>query len=555
VSRDKIKEALARLPENFVKDVYASGRYSVAGVPPLPDAPKDVPPLTAGDVLATYDATFHSPNGLPYGALYDNLLGDFYVSNLGSGFPGDNKDYRFLADGTQTGETIDMSSLGYLPVDGTFNGRTGMFWQATNDFFEGTNTCVYEIDPGTKALTGNTICPALPTRQTGLAYDVISDTYYSGSFFDGVINHFDGSGTILDSASVGLNISGLAYNITTGHLFVFNQDVGSGATDDVYVLDVHNNYAVVGSFFVGPPGINFAAAGGAEIDCDGHLILIDQLGARPILVVDSGETTLCPFASKIPWVSEDPTDGTVPGVAGTSPTGGGNVFPVTVSFDSTSLLPGLRQAQLRIGTDTPHSVAPVPLNFTVRFLDVPDNNLFQAYIYGAAGAGVMFGGTPGCSDSLHFCPNGVVTRADMAGYLFRAIHGANTPPPVYQNTFEDVSYNDYNALYIQGIYDDGITAGCNSSPPLYCPNAPMTRAQMAVLVYKGEHGSTQPPACTTQIFNDVPCDAFAADYIKALYNEGVTAGCGGGNFCPHGLVTNGQMAVFLVKSFNIPYLP
>jgi hypothetical protein len=30
----------------------------------------------------------------------------------------------------------------------------------------------------------------------------------------------------------------------------------------------------------------------------------------------------------------------------------------------------------------------------------------------------------------------------------------------------------------------GITAGCQTSPPLYCPNAPLTRAQMAVFLSK-----------------------------------------------------------------------
>jgi hypothetical protein len=84
----------------------------------------------------------------------------------------------------------------------------------------------------------------------------------------------------------------------------------------------------------------------------------------------------------------------------------------------------------------------------------------------------MFGGTPVCSDNLHFCPDGVVTRADMAGYLWRAINGSLTPPPVYTNVFNDVSFNDYNAFYIQGIFDLGITAGCQASPPLYCPTSP-----------------------------------------------------------------------------------
>ena len=261
--------------------------------------------------------------------------------------------------------------------------------------------------------------------------------------------------------------------------------------------------------------------------------------------VATGEAAGC--AVDIPWLSENPTEGSV--------SAGGGTTPVTVTFDSLTYLPGLKQAQLQVKTDTPGTVPAIPVTLTVRFLDVPDDNQFQAFIYGIAGAGVMFGGTPVCSDMLHFCPNGVVTRADMAGYLFRAVHGANTPPPVYQNTFLDVSFNDYNAFYIQGIYDDGITAGCSATPPLYCPNVPVTRAQMSVFVWKDQHGSEPPPACTG-VFNDVPCpDGFAVDYIEGLYNEGVTAGCGDGNFCPHGPITNGQMAVFLVKAFNIPYLP
>jgi hypothetical protein len=37
-------------------------------------------------------------------------------------------------------------------------------------------------------------------------------------------------------------------------------------------------------------------------------------------------------------------------------------------------------------TNTPYAVSPVAVDLTVRFLDVPDANIFQAFIYGAAGA-------------------------------------------------------------------------------------------------------------------------------------------------------------------------
>jgi len=80
---------------------------------------------------------------------------------------------------------------------------------------------------------------------------------------------------------------------------------------------------------------------------------------------------------------------------------------------------------------------------------------------------------------------------------------------------------------------------------------------MAVFIWKGQHGDEAPPPCTPPgIFADVPCPGgFAVDYIEGIYDEGVTVGCGGGNYCPNANISNGQMAVFLVKGFNIPYLP
>ena len=238
-------------------------------------------------------------------------------------------------------------------------------------------------------------------------------------------------------------------------------------------------------------------------------------------------------------------DGIVPANGGT--------FPVTANWEAGSLLPGLRQAQLSVKTNTPHQIPSIPVTLTVRFLDVPDDNQFEAYIYGVAGAGIMFGGPPVCAPGvLYFCPDGNVTRADMAGYLWRAINGRNTPPPVYQNIFNDVTFNDYNSFYIQGIYDMGITAGCGDGTN-YCPNVPVTRAQMSALVWRGQHGDEAPPACKG-VFDDVPCPSLYADYIEGLYNEGVVVGCGNNNFCPHQPISNGQMAVFLAKAFGVPVL-
>ena len=227
---------------------------------------------------------------------------------------------------------------------------------------------------------------------------------------------------------------------------------------------------------------------------------------------------------------------------------------MTVTFDSTGVLPGLHRRSLVFTTDTPDPIAPVPVDFTVLFSDVPQDSFAWNFIYGAAGAGVM----PGCAPQAPlyaFCPAEVVTRRTMAGYIERAVHGALAPPPVYLAEFNDVLLGSFNADYIQGLVDDAITAGCGGGN--YCPDVPVTRAQMAVFVWKGQHGAEAPPACTPPgSFADVPCPGgFAVDYVEGIAAEGVTAGCGSGNYCPNASITNAQMAVFLVKAFAIPYLP
>jgi hypothetical protein len=54
------------------------------------------------------------------------------------------------------------------------------------------------------------------------------------------------------------------------------------------------------------------------------------------------------------------------------------------------------------------------------------------------------------------------------------------------------------------------------------------------------------------VFADVPCPSLFADWIEQLAAEGVTAGCGGGNYCPNAPQTRAQMAVFLTRTFNLP---
>jgi glucose/arabinose dehydrogenase len=52
-------------------------------------------------------------------------------------------------------------------------------------------------------------------------------------------------------------------------------------------------------------------------------------------------------------------------------------------------------------------------------------------------------------------------------------------------------------------------------------------------------------------FSDIASSTFLDD-IHWLFYQGITAGCGGGKFCPRSAVTRVQMAQFLVRAFNYP---
>lgn len=52
-------------------------------------------------------------------------------------------------------------------------------------------------------------------------------------------------------------------------------------------------------------------------------------------------------------------------------------------------------------------------------------------------------------------------------------------------------------------------------------------------------------------FNDVATGASYHDEVEALVGAGITAGCGGGNYCPGQAVNRGQMAQFMVRGLGV----
>ncbi len=184
------------------------------------------------------------------------------------------------------------------------------------------------------------------------------------------------------------------------------------------------------------------------------------------------------------------------------------------------------------------------------FQDVSQRHWAVAWINELYAEGI----TGGCGiNPLRYCPETDVTRAQMAVFLLRAMHGSTYAPPAAADVFADVPAAHWANAWINELYAEGLTGGCTTSPLNFCPEVIVTRAQMAVFLLRVIHGSTYaPPLNSPAVFSDVPANYWARDWINQLYAEGVTGGCGTNplSFCPDQTVTRAQMAVFLLRAMH-----
>jgi RHS repeat-associated protein len=147
-----------------------------------------------------------------------------------------------------------------------------------------------------------------------------------------------------------------------------------------------------------------------------------------------------------------------------------------------------------------------------------------------------------------------VLRREMARYIAEANALAKGwTLPACTQVFSDVPCSDPDARQIQLVYNKGITGGCNTNPVQYCPDATLSRAQMAVFLVKGyKPDGFTPPACQGT-FTDVSCTgsyAAFAPWIEQLYRDGVTGGCSASplQFCPGNSVGEWEVLVWLAKA-------
>lgn len=162
------------------------------------------------------------------------------------------------------------------------------------------------------------------------------------------------------------------------------------------------------------------------------------------------------------------------------------------------------------------------------------------------GRGILAG--TDCDGGL-FCPDDPLLRWVMAVWLVRAVDGAD-PDPSGVSSFTDVSPVRWWAPYTNRLADLEVTRGCSEDPPRYCPDQSVTRAQMASFLAR----AFELPGGAPGRFSDT-ANSPHAENIDKLAAAGITAGCGQGRYCPDRPVTRAQMATFLARALKLVPLP
>ena len=175
------------------------------------------------------------------------------------------------------------------------------------------------------------------------------------------------------------------------------------------------------------------------------------------------------------------------------------------------------------------------------FSDLDAAGVHNAAVLELATDGVM--ARTGCG-SGKLCPNEPIQRWEMAVWLVRALDGGD-PRRVSRSRFEDVDRWQWWARHAERMAQLGVTRGCSAEPLRYCPDDPVTRAQMASFLVRAYQLGRATPAG----FDDTGGSVHEVD-IDALFAARITVGCSTEplRYCPRLPTTRGEMATFITRA-------
>jgi hypothetical protein len=116
-----------------------------------------------------------------------------------------------------------------------------------------------------------------------------------------------------------------------------------------------------------------------------------------------------------------------------------------------------------------------------------------------------------------------------------------------------VDFNDVPVGY--PVHDDVVVLAGNGvtggcGGGNYCPGNSTLRNEITVLLLRAKEGSSYFPPPATGLFPDLPATDPYAAWIEELARRGVVTDCGGGNYCPTGTITRRATAIWLLRTLH-----
>jgi hypothetical protein len=268
-------------------------------------------------------------------------------------------------------------------------------------------------------------------------------------------------------------------------------------------------------------------------------VLIAYTGGSASVSVTAGSGCAWTATSSTSWLTI---------ASGSSGSGNGTISFAANANSSSAQLAYLRFASQTVGVMQGGSPsAPI-------FTDVPPTDQYFDYVSLMSSYGI----TVGCQTSPPlYCGSSPVTRAEMSVFVVRGLDLATGVSLSYPATayFQDVPASGIPDSeyfpYVQRIAQLGITVGCVTTPPMYCPDASITQAQMAVFMIRAwmlANNLTTFTYPSTPYYTDVPATDEYFSYIQKMTQLGFWTGCTATTYCENSAVTRDQMAPIILRS-------
>ena len=114
-------------------------------------------------------------------------------------------------------------------------------------------------------------------------------------------------------------------------------------------------------------------------------------------------------------------------------------------------------------------------------------------------------------------------------------------------------YSYVETAYQNGAISGATQADCDARQiayPCFLPDDPISRAQAAVITARAFNWPIDTSGGPH--FSDVTTDNYAYGAVETCYHRGIVTGIGGGLFAPNANVTRAQLAVMLYKALTLP---